>query len=250
MQKFSVVTLFPEFVESFAEVGIVRRAAHSGYIAIKTFNPREFATNKHANVDDEPYGGGPGMLMTVQPLRAAIKAARDSVPGASVVAYLSPHGEPLKQAKVRQLVEINHLVLVAGRYEGIDERVIQADIDMQISLGDFILSGGEIAAIAVIDAIVRTLPGTLGDETSALNDSFSDGLLEYPQYTRPERIDDQVVPSVLLSGDHGAIARWRRKMALGRTFVARPDLIDKLKLSDEDRELLASYCDEINPCGP
>ena len=240
--RFTLISIFPGLIDAFTEFGIVRRACEQGHIVVSAIDPRQFADDKHGRVDDKPYGGGPGMVMMVQPLRAAIAHARQLEPKTNpTVAYLSPQGRRLDQALLQQLRAVSHLILVAGRYEGIDERIIEHDIDIELSLGDFVLSGGEIAALAVVDGIVRLLPNVVGNENSVQSDTFSDGLLEYPQFTRPARIDGQAVPEVLLSGDHPRIARWRRKQALGRTWQRRPDLVDEGALSSADQELLAEF---------
>lgn len=238
MHRFSVVTLFPELLAAFGAAGMVRKACAAGLAEIQAFNPRDFSDDARGTVDDAPYGGGPGMVMMVKPLRRAIQAARQGVRGSHVI-YLSPQGRRLTQAGVAELAAQPHLVLVAGRYEGVDERVVERDVDAEWSLGDFVLSGGEIAAMAVIDAIVRLLPGVLGDARSAAADSFSAGLLDYPHYTRPESIDGQPVPPVLLSGNHARIAAWRRQAALLRTARRRPDLLAAAPLDEDDRRFLA-----------
>jgi tRNA (guanine37-N1)-methyltransferase len=217
-----------------------------GLVNIITFNPRAHATDLHQTVDDRPYGGGPGMLMKVETLRASIAEARQTLPEAPVI-YLSPQGEPLTQSVVQDLAERPEVILVCGRYEGIDERVIELDVDYEISLGDFVLSGGEPAAIAVLDAVGRLVPGVLGHASSAVEDSFSDGLLDCPHYTRPEEIAGLKVPDVLLSGHHGDIARWRRKQALGRTWLRRSEILEKQELSDEDQLLLDEFIRESKP---
>ena len=217
-----------------------------GLVNIITFNPRTHATDLHQTVDDRPYGGGPGMLMKVETLRASIAEAKQTLPEAPVI-YLSPQGEPLTQAVVRDLAERPEVILVCGRYEGIDERVIELDVDYEISLGDFVLSGGEPAAIAVFDAVGRMVPGVLGHASSAVEDSFSDELLDCPHYTRPEEIAGLKVPDVLLSGHHGDIARWRRKQALGRTWLRRSEILEKRELSDEDQLLLDEFIRESKP---
>lgn len=241
MPRFTVVTLFPELIEAFAGVGIVRRACERGLVAIDSVNPRQFTTDARATVDDSPYGGGPGMVMSVPPLRRAIAAIREGSEQAVHVAYLSPQGKTISQRTLPELERYPHLCLLAGRYEGVDERLLERDVDSEWSLGDFVLSGGEIAAMAVIDALTRRLPGALGDERSASEDSFEDGLLDHPHYTRPEVVDGQAVPPVLLSGNHAEIARWRRQQALGRTWLRRPELIDEDRLKPADRALLAAF---------
>jgi tRNA (guanine37-N1)-methyltransferase len=244
--KWGVITLFPTMVADALAHGVIGRAMQRGLVNIITFNPRVHATDLHQTVDDRPYGGGPGMLMKVETLRASIAEARQTLPEASVI-YLSPQGEPLTQSVVQDLAERPEVILVCGRYEGIDERVIELDVDYEISLGDFVLSGGEPAAIAVLDAVGRLVPGVLGHASSAVEDSFSDGLLDCPHYTRPEEIAGLKVPDVLLSGHHGDIARWRRKQALGRTWLRRSEILEKQELSDEDQLLLDEFIRESKP---
>lgn len=244
--KWGVITLFPAMVEDALSHGVIGRGLTEGRLELISFNPRTYATDVHQTVDDRPYGGGPGMLMKVETLRASIADAKQQLPTAPVV-YLSPQGEPLTQAVVAEIASWPEVILVAGRYEGIDERVITLDIDREISLGDFVLSGGEPAAIALLDAVGRLVPGVLGHAGSALADSFSDGLLDCPHYTRPEEIAGQRVPDVLLSGHHGQIARWRRKQALGRTWLRRPELLERQTLSDEDNDLLQEFIRESKP---
>ena len=244
--KWGVITLFPTMVADALAHGVIGRAMQRGLVNIITFNPRAHATDLHQTVDDRPYGGGPGMLMKVETLRASIAEAKQTLPEAPVI-YLSPQGEPLTQAVVQDLSERPEVILVCGRYEGIDERVIELDVDYEISLGDFVLSGGEPAAIAVLDAVGRLVPGVLGHASSAVEDSFSDGLLDCPHYTRPEEIAGLKVPDVLLSGHHGDIARWRRKQALGRTWLRRSEILEKQELSDEDQLLLDEFIRESKP---
>ena len=244
--KWGVITLFPTMVADALAHGVIGRAMQRGLVNIITFNPRVHATDLHQTVDDRPYGGGPGMLMKVETLRASIAEARQTLPEAPII-YLSPQGEPLTQAVVQVLAELPEVILVCGRYEGIDERVIELDVDYEISLGDFVLSGGEPAAIAVLDAVGRLVPGVLGHASSAVEDSFSDGLLDCPHYTRPEEIAGLKVPDVLLSGHHGDIARWRRKQALGRTWLRRSEILEKQELSDEDQLLLDEFIRESKP---
>ena len=215
MMRISVISVIPEIVEVVAHYGVVGRAAESGIVKLECINPRQFAEDAHKTVDDRPYGGGPGMVMKYEPLAAAIGEARSKMPAESPVIALSPQGKALDQPMAQRLAALPGLILLAGRYEGIDERLVEAEVDEEISLGDFVLSGGEIAALAVIDAVARLLPGVLGDEMSAVQDSFSDGLLDCPHYTRPEEVAGRRVPEVLLSGDHERIARWRMKQALG-----------------------------------
>ncbi len=242
--RVQVVTIFPEMVLTIAEYGVVGRAAERGVISLECQNPRDFTDDAHRTVDDRPYGGGPGMVMKYEPGAAAIEAAKQRLPAASPVVYLSPQGALFDQATAQRFAGLPGVVFLAGRYEGIDERLIESHVDEELSLGDFVLSGGEIAAMAVIDAVARLLPGVLGDETSASQDSFMEGLLDHPHYTRPEEIDGRRVPEVLLSGDHARIAKWRYQQALGRSFERRPDLVDKLELNDEQRKLLDEYLEE------
>jgi tRNA (guanine37-N1)-methyltransferase len=242
--QMQVVTLFPDMVLTIAEYGVVGRAAERGLISLECQNPRDFTVDARRTVDDRPYGGGPGMVMMYEPSAAAIASAKDHLPAGSPVLYLSPQGAVFDQATAQRLAGLPGLVLLAGRYEGIDERLIESQVDEELSLGDFVLSGGEIAAMVVIDAVARLLPGVLGDAASASQDSFMDGLLDYPHYTRPEETDGRRVPEVLLSGDHARIAKWRYQQALGRSFQRRPDLVEKLELNDEQQKLLDEYLEE------
>lgn len=238
------VSLFPEMFGAVTEFGITGRAARDGLLTFKSWNPRDFTHDRHRTVDDRPYGGGPGMLMKIQPLRDAIHAARESAPGEVCVVYLSPQGETLNQSVVESLAAQEHLILVAGRYEGVDERLISAEVDLEVSLGDFVLSGGELAAMALIDAVTRLIPGALGHAQSAEQDSFADGLLDCPHYTRPEVYEGQAVPDVLLGGHHDQIRRWRLKQSLRRTRERRPDLLEQRVFTDEERELLEEILNE------
>ena len=242
-----VITLFPELVAAVREYGVVGRALQRQTASLGLMNPRDYSDLPNDRVDDRPYGGGPGMVMQYAPLHAAITAARlqaaTSERSARVV-YLSPQGRRLDQSAIREFGQCQHLVLLCGRYEGVDERLIEADVDEEWSLGDYVLSGGELAAMVVIDAVVRTLPGVLGHEQSAAQDSFEQGLLDYPHYTRPESIGEREVPAVLVGGDHAEIARWRLKQALGRTYLRRPDLIEKRRLSELEQQLLAKFLAE------
>lgn len=239
--RLAVVSIFPQFVDAVTEYGVVGRAVAGGLLAIEYRNPRDYTRDVHRTVDDRPYGGGPGMVMKYEPLAAAIADAREAVPAGSPVVYLSPQGRRFDQATARRYAELPGLLLLAGRYEGVDERLIEQEVDEELSLGDFVLSGGEIAAMAVIDAVARLLPGVLGDETSAEQDSFVNGLLDYPHYTRPEEVHGRRVPEVLLSGDHARIARWRAMQALGRSAQRRPDLLENVKLDDEQKRLLQEF---------
>jgi len=242
--RFDVVTLFPEMVDSVAQVGILGRAINKDLLQLKCWNPRDYAHDRHRTVDDRPYGGGPGMLMQVQPLRDAIRDARQAAADQAKVIYLSPQGRKLTQDGVRELARQPGLILIAGRYEGIDERIIETEVDEEWSIGDYVLSGGELAALVMIDAVARMLPGVLGDEDSAAQDSFMDGLLDCPHYTRPEEIDGRRVPEVLLGGNHKAIEQWRLKQALGRTWLRRPELLNELTLSTEQQQLLQAFQEE------
>jgi tRNA (guanine37-N1)-methyltransferase len=239
--KIQVITLFPEEFTPLVDLGVTGRGIREGKVQLELLNPRDFARDRRQTVDDRPYGGGPGMVMAVEPLRSAIRAARDASGGRAQVSLLSPQGRRLDQAAVRDMAQREQLILVCGRYEGIDERLIELEVDEEWSVGDYVLSGGELAAAVVIDAITRLVPGVLGDEQSALQDSFTDGLLDCQHYTRPEEVDGLEVPPVLLSGDHGAIRRWRKKQSLGRTWLKRPDLLNGLELDTESRALLAEF---------
>ena len=238
-----IITLFPEMVLNLAKFGVIGRAIENKLVNLEALNPRDFSTDRHRRVDDRPYGGGPGMVMQFEPLQKAIRTAREKV-GDTHVVCLSAQGKPLEQLDVVRLGEYSHLVLVAGRYEGIDERLIEAEVDEEICIGDVVVSGGELPAMLMVDALVRHIPGALGHDESALQDSFVDGLLDCPHYTRPESIDGHSVPQVLLRGDHQAIERWRKKQSLGRTYLRRPDLIAKMDLSKEQQALLEEYLQE------
>ncbi len=242
--QLSVVSLFPEMVGTIGEFGVVGRAQQRELVSLSIDNPRDYTSDAHRTVDDRPYGGGPGMVMKFEPVAAALEAAKGKMPEGCPVVYLSPQGQIFDQAMAKRFAELPGLILLAGRYEGIDERLVEAHIDEEVSLGDFVLSGGEIAAMAVIDAVVRLLPGVLGDDESAAQDSFMEGLLDHPHYTRPEEIAGRKVPDVLLSGDHARIARWRSKQALGRSFMRRPDLLERLDLNDEQQTLLDEFLKE------
>jgi len=239
--RIQVITLFAQAFRPLVELGVTGRAIGAGQVRLETLNPRDYARDRHRTVDDRPYGGGPGMVMAVEPLRSAIRDARAVAGAEAKVSLLSPQGQPLKQGAVRRLARREDLILVCGRYEGIDERLIEREIDEEWSIGDYVLSGGELAAAVLIDAVTRLLPGVLGDEQSAEQDSFMDGLLDCQHYTRPEEIDGLTVPPVLLSGDHGAIERWRRKQALGRTWLRRPELLGELELDEEAEQLLTEF---------
>ena len=241
--KFGIVTLFPEMFAAL-EAGIVGRALSQKLIELSLFNPRDFTTDPHHTVDDRPYGGGPGMLMKFQPLHDAISAAKAELGPNTPVILLSPQGRTLDQAFVAQQSTQSALILVAGRYEGVDERLIEEDIDEEWSVGDYVVSGGELPAMICIDALTRLLPGALGHEDSAAQDSHTTGLLDYPHYTRPEVIAHRAVPPVLLSGDHAAISAWRQKQSLGRTWQRRQDLLKRLTLTERERHLLDEYIRE------
>ena len=238
--RIQVITLFPEEFTPLVSLGVTGRGISSGKVALELLNPREFAADRHRTVDDRPYGGGPGMVMAVEPLRSTIRAAKERA-GLAKASLLSPQGRPLDQDAIRELAQREELILVCGRYEGLDERLIELEIDEEWSIGDYVLSGGELAAAVLIDAVTRLLPGVLGDEQSAQQDSFMDGLLDCQHYTRPEEIEGLAVPPVLLSGDHGAIERWRRKQSLGRTWLRRPELLEELALDTESAALLAEF---------
>lgn len=245
---FGIVTLMPEMFRAITEMGVSGRAINEGHAQLEFWNPRDFTTDKHRTVDDKPYGGGAGMLMKVEPLCEAIAAAKkfssESIGNEPKVVYLAPQGKTFSQSAIPHWHQMRSVVLVCGRYEGIDERVIFQHVDEVWSLGDFVLSGGEIAAMAIIDATIRTLPGALGCVESAEDDSFSEGLLEHPHYTRPAEFAGMSVPDVLLSGDHAAIERWRRKQSLGRTWLHRPELVEKKQLTKDERLLLDEFIQE------
>lgn len=238
-----IITLFPEMFKAITDFGVTGRAVKQNLLQIKCWNPRDFTFDKHKTVDDRPYGGGPGMLMMVQPLRDAIIAAKETARavegGEAKVIYLSPQGRKLDQAGVQTLSSNQKLILICGRYEGVDERLIQAEVDEEWSIGDYVLTGGELPAMTLIDAVARFIPGVLGKQASALEDSFADGLLDCPHYTRPEVLDGMPVPEVLMSGHHENIRRWRLEQSLQRTWLRRPELLDSLALTDEQRVLLA-----------
>jgi tRNA (guanine37-N1)-methyltransferase len=239
--RIDVVTLFPEFIESCAGIGVVGRAQERGLLQVQTCNPRDFATDVHRTVDGRPFGGGPGMLMTIAPLRAALQSVQALAEQPARVVYLSPQGVRLTQDKVAEYAQLDRLILLCGRYEGVDERVLENLVDEEISLGDYVLSGGELAAAVIIDAVGRLQDGALNDAQSAEQDSFTDGLLDCPHYTRPVSDELGEVPEVLMSGDHAMIRRWRRKQALGWTWWRRPDLLARSSLDDGDRALLEEF---------
>ena len=251
--RIDLVSLFPEFVAQCAGFGVVGRAQERGLLAIHGWNPRDHAEGNYRRVDDRPFGGGPGMVMLIDPLRACLQAARAADPAPARVIYLSPQGERLTQAKVRELAGRERLILLCGRYEGIDERLVATEVDEELSIGDYVLSGGELAAAVVIDAVARLQEGALNDAESAAQDSFEAGsgagplLLDCPHYTRPVEHELGTVPAVLQSGNHAEIARWRRMLALGRTSQRRPDLLDEPSLSTADRRLLDAYRAGLDP---
>jgi tRNA (guanine37-N1)-methyltransferase len=250
MLQFDVITLFPQMFDAVAEAGVIGRAREKGIYQLVAWNPRDFAQNAYRTVDDRPYGGGPGMVMMPEPLGRAVAAARQRQKSAGVrqprVIHLTPQGRLLNHRVVMELAGQQGLVLLAGRYEGIDERVALSEVDDEISIGDYVLSGGELAAMVVIDSVVRQLPGVLGDAESASQDSFVSGLLDCPHYTRPEQYAGQSVPPVLMSGNHADIGRWRLKQALGRTWQRRPDLLEKRALSDDEKRLLEEFKREMS----
>ncbi|HEY7776523.1 MAG TPA: tRNA (guanosine(37)-N1)-methyltransferase TrmD, partial [Kineobactrum sp.] len=239
--QIAVVSLFPEMFSAVSDYGISGRAVQQGIVGFGHCNPRDFTEDRHRTVDDRPFGGGPGMVMKIAPLQRAIAAAREQVVAGAHVVYLSPQGQRFDHRRAVALAQLPALILVAGRYEGVDERFIESDIDEELSIGDYVLSGGELAAMVVVDAVIRQLPGVLGHELSAQEDSFANGLLDCPHYTRPEEYQGRAVPEVLLSGDHERIRRWRLKQALGRTLERRPDLLQNRAMTPEERELLALY---------
>ena len=233
-----IVTLFPEMFKAITEFGVTGRAVKQNLLQVRCYNPRDFTHDKHKTVDDRPYGGGPGMLMMVQPLRDAIRAAKAQTGEGAKVIYLSPQGRKLEQSGVTELAKNEKLILVCGRYEGIDERLIQTEIDEEWSIGDYVLTGGELPAMTLIDAVARFIPGVLGKQASADEDSFAAGLLDCPHYTRPEQLDGLTVPPVLMSGNHEQIRQWRLRQSLKRTWLRRPELLEKLALTDEQKNML------------
>ncbi|WP_100655656.1 tRNA (guanosine(37)-N1)-methyltransferase TrmD [Alteromonas flava] len=238
---FGLVSLFPDMFNNMTQEGVFGRAVKSGRIELAHFNPRDYTHDRHRTVDDRPYGGGPGMLMMVQPLTDAILAAKQAAGDNAKVIYMSPQGRKLDQQGAQQLAANEKLILVCGRYEGIDERVIEAHIDEEWSIGDYVLSGGELAAMVLMDTVARLKPGVLGHQQSAEQDSFSQNLLDCPHYTRPEVLGDEAVPSVLLSGDHEKIRQWRLQQSLGRTWLRRPELINHRALTEEQKRLLDEF---------
>src|SRR5476649_3008040 len=242
--RVEVISLFPEMFSAISDYGITSRAVKQGLLQLTCWNPRDYTTDRHHTVDDRPFGGGPGMVMKIKPLEDALVQAKAAAGEKAKVIYLSPQGRQLNQSAVRELANEEALILIAGRYEGIDERFIEAHVDEEWSIGDYVLSGGELPAMVLIDAVKRLLTGALGHEDSAVEDSFTDGLLDCPHYTRPEVIEGQSVPAVLLNGDHKAIARWRLKQQLGRTYLRRLDLLEKLELDKTRQALLQEFLQE------
>lgn len=245
MLNIALITLFPEMVAAVTDYGITGRAVARKLVQVQCFNPRQYSHDRHKTVDDKPYGGGPGMVMMAEPLGKAVTEAKQWIAGQDArparVIYLSPQGRRLDQAGVEYLSELGNLVLVAGRYEGVDERFVQCHVDEEWSIGDYVLSGGELPAMVMMDALIRLQPAALGDAGSALQDSFSDGLLDYPHFTRPEMWQGESVPQVLMSGHHEQIARWRHAQAIKRTFERRPDLLDRLELTDAQKRILEEF---------
>ncbi len=246
--RFDLITLFPDLVRDVMAYGVVGRAVETGIVQVNSWNPRDYALGRHRNVDDSSYGGGPGMVMKAEPVDRALDAAFAAGATGSVV-YLSPQGRKVDHGLIECAAGQPGLVLLAGRYEGVDERVLEARVDQEWSIGDFVVSGGELPALLIVDAVTRLLPGALGDQQSAEQDSFSAGLLDYPHYTRPELYAGRAVPEVLTSGDHSRIARWRAKQALGRTWLRRSDLLRDVELSAEQKQLLAEFIDEYETSG-
>jgi len=242
--KIEVVTLFPQMFSALSDNGVTGRAVQNGLVRLGIKNPRSYTQDRHNTVDDRPYGGGPGMVMMVEPLRAAIDDAKKALSDKAKVIYLSPQGRKLDQAALQSLAKREEMIFVCGRYEGIDERLIASEVDEEWSIGDYVLSGGELAAMVLIDGVTRLIPGALGHDDSAEQDSFMNGLLDYPHYTRPEVLDEMIVPDVLLSGDHKKIDRWRLKQALGRTWLRRPDMLEELTLTQAEQDLLAEFIRE------
>jgi len=243
--KIALITLFPEMFEALTDYGVSGRAVNQGLLEISSFNPRDYTDDSHATVDDRPYGGGPGMVLLIEPLRRAIDAAREWIKGEPLVVYLSPQGKVLEQAVVNELATEQSIILIAGRYEGVDERLIQLEVDQEWSIGDYVLSGGEIPAMVVMDALIRQLPGALGHNDSASQDSFANGLLDCPHFTRPNCYQGLAVPEVLLSGDHKRIRQWRLQQSLLRTKQRRPDLMESLELDNEQTALLREVSDAL-----
>lgn len=239
--RFDIISIFPQMFDVIRDAGVIGRAINQGLVSLQTWNPRDFSDNKYRSIDDRPYGGGPGMVMQAEPLAKAIAAAREQQPADTRVIYLTPQGRKLDHAGVIELAKRPGMILLSGRYEGIDERLLSSEVDEEWSIGDYVLSGGELAAMVMMDAVIRQLPGVLGDEDSAQADSFVNGLLDFPHYSRPEMFHGMAVPEVLLSGDHAAIERWRMKQSLGRTWLRRPDLLQRLELNAKQQQLLDEF---------
>lgn len=237
--RFDVITLFPDMFQAIRQ-GVTGNAINRGQVELSLWNPRDYTEDVHRTVDDRPYGGGPGMLMMMEPLLMALRQAREAAPDSKVV-YLSPQGKRFDQQSAMEMAQSSGLILLAGRYEGIDERLVDCCVDEEWSIGDYVMSGGELPAMVMMDTIIRLLPGVLGHEDSAAQDSYMDGLLDFPQYTRPDEYAGRVVPEVLLSGNHESIRRWRLQQALGRTWIRRPDLLEQRQLSEEEQQLLEEY---------
>lgn len=242
--RIDVVTLFPDYVQETLRVGVVGRAQERGLISVMAWNPRDYATDRHKSVDDRTFGGGPGMVMMTEPLRTVVGRVKNADPLPAPIIYLSPQGLRLTQRRVEQLSQLPRIILLCGRYEGIDERLIAEVVDEELSIGDYVLSGGELAACVVIDAVGRLQEGALGDSASAKQDSFAAGLLDYPHYSRPERDGEKFTPEVLLSGNHARISEWRLKQSLGRTWLRRPDLLARMQLDKAARKLLEEFRQE------
>ena len=240
----NVVSLFPEMIRDASAWGVTGRALEKGIARLDCTNPRDFTTDAHQTVDDRPYGGGPGMVLKVEPVAAAIASARKQLPAGSKVIFLTPQGRVFDQAAVNELAQLPGMILVCGRYEGFDERLVETYADDELSIGDYVISGGELGALVVLDAVMRMLPGVLGDEASAEQDSFSEGLLDCPHYTRPESFEGREVPPVLLKGNHAETDRWRRKQSLGRTWLRRPELLAGHELTEDDRQLIEEFLAE------
>lgn len=243
-KRFTVLTLFPELINAYRDVGVIRKACESNLIEIEAINPRDYAQSTNGRVDDTPYGGGPGMVMTAGPVYRALAGLKVDKAQTRHVIYLSPQGKTFNHSDINGLNHYDHLIFLCGRYEGVDERIVLNSVDSEWSIGDYVVSGGELPALVMIDALARTLPKVLGSELSSIEDSFHSGLLDYPHYTRPAELEGRAVPEVLMSGDHGKIALWRRQQSLGRTYLRRPELLEKISLSDEDIMLLERFLED------
>jgi len=243
-KRFTVLTLFPELINAYRDVGVIRKACESNVIEIDAINPRDYAQSSNGRVDDTPYGGGPGMVMTAGPMYRALAGLKTDKAQTRHVIYLSPQGKTFNHSAINSLNHYDHLIFLCGRYEGVDERIVLNSVDSEWSIGDYVVTGGELPALVMIDALARTLPNVLGSELSSIEDSFHSGLLDYPHYTRPAEIEGHAVPEVLMSGNHGKIDSWRRKQSLGRTYLRRPELLEKMSLSDEDIMLLESFLED------